>query len=81
MLLSEMNNYHLLNHYRVFTDTLFGVLLYYILFVQRLWMAPASKGALLNIHYYYYYYVGEYKYGTILNSYDLEYIRSEMITI
>ena len=39
-----------------FLQTLFGVLLYYILFVQRLWMAPASKGALLNIHYYYYYY-------------------------
>ena len=37
-------------------SSLFGVLLYYILFVQRLWMAPASKGALLNIHYYYYYY-------------------------
>jgi len=36
---------------------LFGVLLYYILFVQRLWMAPASKGALLNIHYCYYYYI------------------------
>ena len=35
-------------------QALFGVLLYYILFVQRLWMAPASKGALLNIHYYYY---------------------------
>ena len=35
---------------------IFGVLLCYILFVQRLWMAPASKGALLNIHYYYYYY-------------------------
>jgi len=32
-----------------------GVLLYYIIFVQCLWMAPASKGALLNIHYYYYY--------------------------
>ena len=52
---SQINNYYLLNHYRFFTDILFGVLLYYILFVQRLWMAPASKGALLNIHYYYYY--------------------------
>ena len=31
---------------------LFGVLLYYILFVQRIWMTPASKCALLNIHYY-----------------------------
>ena len=40
--------------YRVFTDILFGVLLYYILFVQCLWMAPGSKGALLSIHYYYY---------------------------
>ena len=38
----------------VFTDRLFGILLYYILFVQCLWMAPASKGALLNIHYCYY---------------------------
>jgi len=32
---------------------LFGVLLYYILFVQRIWLAPARKGALLNIFYYY----------------------------
>ena len=52
--LSQMNNYYLLNHYRVLTDILFGILLYYILFVQCLWMAPASKGALLNVHYYYY---------------------------
>jgi len=35
-LLKILNNYYLLNHYRVFTDILFGVLLYYILFVQRL---------------------------------------------
>ena len=48
-------SYYLLNHYRVFTDILFGVLLYYMLFVQSRRMAPASKGALLNIHYYYYY--------------------------
>jgi len=33
---SQINNYYLLNHYRVFTDILIGVLLYYILFVQRL---------------------------------------------
>ena len=46
--------YYLLNHYRAFTDILFRVLLYYILFVQRLWMALASKGTLLNIHCYYY---------------------------
>ena len=32
------------------------VLLYDILFVQQLWVAAASKDALLNIHYYYYYY-------------------------
>ena len=53
-LLKILNNYYLLNHYRVFTDILFGVLLYYILFVQNLSMAPASNGTLLNIHYYYY---------------------------
>jgi len=40
--------------YRVFTNILFGVLLYYILFVQQLWMALVSEGALLNILYYYY---------------------------
>ena len=39
-----------------FTAILFGILLYYILFVQRLLLAPASKGALINMHYYYYYY-------------------------
>ena len=42
--------------YLIALNLLFEVLLYYILFVQHLWMAPASKGALLNIHYYYYYY-------------------------
>ena len=31
-----INNYYLLNHYRVFTDILFQVLLFYILFVQCL---------------------------------------------
>jgi len=31
------------------TDILFAVLLYYILFVQRLWMAPASKGIFLHL--------------------------------
>ena len=36
------------------TDILCGVLLYYVVFVQHFSMAPASKGALLNIHYYYY---------------------------
>ena len=41
------------NYVQMNGGTLFGVLLYYIVFVQRLWMAPASKGALLNIHYYY----------------------------
>jgi len=35
-----------------FADILFRVLLYYILFVQCLWMAPGSKGALINTHYY-----------------------------
>jgi len=33
----------------VFADILFGVLLPHLLFVQRLWMVPASKSALLNI--------------------------------
>ena len=47
-----------------FLQTLLGVFLYYILFVQRLWMAPASKGALLNIHYYYY-----SKFSVLLGSY------------
>ena len=46
---------------KVFLQTLFGVLLYYILFVQRLWMASASKEALLNIHYYFYYYYYYYE--------------------
>ena len=31
--LSQITNYYLLNHYRAFTDILFGVLLYYILLV------------------------------------------------
>ena len=39
----------------VFHAYYLGVLLYYILIVQGLGMAPASKGTLLNIHYYYYY--------------------------
>jgi len=34
--LSQINNSYLLNYLRVFTDILFGVLLYYILFVQLL---------------------------------------------
>ena len=60
-----------LNHYRVFTDKLFGVLLYYILCVQRLWTAPASKGALLNIHYYYYYYYYYYHKQSVFIKKDL----------
>jgi len=53
-----------------FTDIIFGVLLYYILFVQGLWMAPASKGALLNIHYYYYYIRFEKYWKYYLHVYD-----------
>ena len=45
----------------MFADILFGVLLYYILFIQHLWMTPASKGALLNIQYYYYLIIIIYK--------------------
>ena len=50
-------DYFALETYFYVTDMgsilLFGVLLYYILFVQHLWMAPASNGALINIYYYY----------------------------
>jgi len=60
--------------YSVFTDILFGVLLDYKLFVQRLWMAPPSKDALLNIHYYYFYYYYYYYYYYYIDALIQDYI-------
>jgi len=63
---------YLLNSYLVFIHNIhiiWGFIILHIIWMalNGLWMAPASNGALLNIHYYYYYY---YYYGCVdLNNY------------